>query len=246
MGFFEELTDIARAFQRVHREKLPPPLYGELLDKRAAVAPFRLRGLGEPKGHMALSITIGHTQEEADRQAKEILLAFKAEKAIEARIVTSPEEQEDYWASRDNILNIVQTGEGEEEMVVAGALEASVPLSHLPDFIDYVRSGHSHSVLYDAKLFIYGHVGTSDLHAMWTAPASWPPDRRIQCIREATLLESEINLKWGCASGEVGQTALRIPFLKERYGQAAYSMLMTVKKAIDPNNILNPGNLEGE
>ena len=246
VGFFEELTDIARAFQRVHREKLPPPLYGELLDKRAAVAPFRLRGLGEPKGHMALSITIGHTQEEADRRAEEIVLAFKAEKAIEARIVTSLEEQEDYWASRDNILNIVQTGEGEEKLVVAGALEASVPLSHLPDFIDYVRSGHSHSVLYDAKLFIYGHAGTSDLHALWAAPASWPPDKRIQCIREATLLESEINLKWGCASGEVGQTAARIPFLKERYGQAAYSMLMNVKKAIDPNNILNPGNLEGE
>ena len=246
VGFFKELTDIARAFQRVHREKLPPPLYGELLDKEAAIAPFKLRGLGEPKGHMALSITIGHTQEEADRQAKEIIRVFKAEKAIEARIVTSPEEQENYWASRDNILNIVQTGEGEEKLVTAGAVEAAVPLSHLPEFIDYVRSGHKHSVLYEAKLFIYGHVGTSDLHALWVVPASWPPDKRMQAIKAGTSVEGEINLKWGCASGEVGQTAARIPFLKERYGQAAYSMLTNVKQAIDPNNILNPGNLEGE
>ena len=51
---------------------------------------------------------------------------------------------------------------------------------------------------------------------------------------------------WGCASGEIGQTASRIPFFKKRYGLAAHSMLMAVKRAIDPNDILNPGNLEGE
>jgi FAD/FMN-containing dehydrogenase len=68
----------------------------------------------------------------------------------------------------------------------------------------------------------------------------------MECIKAATLLEGEINLKWGCASGEVGQTASRIPFLKERYGDAAYTMLMNFKRTIDPNNILNPGNLEGE
>lgn len=245
-GFFAELTDIARAFVRVHREKLAPPLYGELLDKGAAAAPFRLRGLGEPKGHLALSITIAHTQEEADRQAKEIVRVFQAEKAIEARVITDPKEQEDYWEARDNILNIVQTPEGEENLVTAGAVEASMPLSHLPDFIDYVRTGHSYPILHEAKLFIYGHVGTSDLHAMWVVPASYPPEKRAQCIKAATLIEREINLKWGCASGEIGQTASRIPFFKERYGEAAYEMLVSMKRAVDPNNILNPGNLEGE
>ena len=60
------------------------------------------------------------------------------------------------------------------------------------------------------------------------------------------MLEREVYLKWGCAAGEVGQTASRMPFFRERYGEAAYNMLLAVKKAIDPNNILNPGNLEGE
>ena len=68
----------------------------------------------------------------------------------------------------------------------------------------------------------------------------------MQCAREASLLEKEVNLKWECASGEVGQTGMRIPFLRERYGEAAYSMLINMKSAIDPNNILNPGTLEGE
>lgn len=246
VGFFPELTDIAHAFMRLYREKRPPPLYGELLDKEACVAPFRLRGLGEPKGNMGLAITIGHTQEDADQQAKNIVKIFGTEKAVEARVVTSAKEQEDYWAARDNILNILQTSGGEEKLLPMGAVETSVPLSHLADVIGYFSSGHSYPVLHEAKLFIYGHVGTCDLHGLWCTPASWPLEKRLQCRKEALELEKEVNLMWGCASGEVGQTAMRIGFLRERWGQAAYAMLMNMKRAIDPNNILNPGNLEGE
>jgi glycolate oxidase len=246
VGFFPDITDIAHAFMRLYKKKLPPPLYGELLDRKACRAPFNLRGLGEPKGDMALAIVIGHTQEDADLQADELVRVFKEEKSIEARVVTSAKEQVDYWAARDNILNVLQTPPGEEKLLPMGAVEVCVPLSHLADVIDVLRTGHNHSILHEAKLFIYGHVGTCDLHAMWAAPESWSADKRMAGVRSATQLEKEINLKWGCASGEIGQTAMRIAFLRERYGEPAYSMLMSIKRTIDPNNILNPGNLEGE
>ncbi len=246
VGFFPELTDVAHAFQRYYREKLPPPLYGEVLDKVAAEAPFRLRGLGEPKGHMALAITISYAQEEADREAQEMVRVFKSENAIDAHVVTSKREQTDYWDARDNILNILQASEGDEKLVMAGALESSVPLSHLDDVLVYLQTGHTYRALKEAKLFIYGHIGTCDLHGMWVAPVSMPQAERMQIAKEAVQLEGDVNLMWGCASGEVGQTASRMPFFKKRYGMAAHTMLMNVKKAIDPNNILNPGNLEGE
>ena len=243
VGFFPKLSDIGRAFIRYYKEKLSPPLYGELLDKSACLSPFRLRGLGEPKGHMALAINIAHSQEEVDRQAEETVRVFKAEKAIEAFVVTSAKEQSDYWDSRDNILNILQANEEEDRMVRVGSLEAAMPLSHLAEAIDYLKSGHPYSTLHEAKPFIYGHVGTCDLHGMWAAPSDWPVEKRRQAVKETYLLESEINLKWGCVSGEIGQTADRIPFLKKRYGEAAFSVLTGIKKAMDPNNILNPGNL---
>lgn len=246
VGFFPELTDIARAFQRHYTEKLPPPLYGELLDSVAAEAPFKLRGLGEPKGHMGLAITISHTQEEADRQAEEMVRVFKAENAIDAFVATSKKEQTDYWEARDNILNILQASEGNDRLVMAGSVEAAVPLSHLVDVIKYLQTGHTYSALKKAKLFIYGHVGTCDLHGMWVAPVSMPQEERMQIGKQAVQLEGDINLMWGCASGEIGQTGSRMPFFKKRYGMAAHAMLMNIKRAVDPNNILNPGNLEGE
>ncbi len=163
VGFCPDLTDIARTFMRYYNEKLPPPLYGELLDSEACEGPFKLRGLGEPKGDMALATTIGYTQEEADFKAKKMVDVFKAEKAIDAYVISSLKEQKDLWESRDNILNILQAKKGGGKLVMTGALEAAVPLSRLADAIDYIRKGHSFNELHEAKLFIYGHVGTCDL-----------------------------------------------------------------------------------
>jgi glycolate oxidase len=246
VGFFPEITDIARAFQTFYKEKMPPPLYGEILDKDAAEAPFELRGLGKPKGHMALAITVSHSQGEADTLAAKTVDIFKAENALIAYVVEDEKERKDLWDARDNILNILQADEGGQGLVMAGTLESSVPLSHLGDALDYLQTGHSYEELKEARLFIYGHIGTCDLHGMWVAPVSLPQEKRALISKAATKLESDINLMWGCASGEVGQTASRIPFFKRRYGTAAHAMLMDMKKAVDPNNILNPGNLEGE
>lgn len=243
IGFFKELKDIAYAFMKYYEQKNPFPIYGEYLEEEAAKASFRVRGLGKPKGSMALAITIGHTQEDADLQAKEMVRVFKDLGALEARVVTDEKEREDYWLCRDNIMNMLNVEEGKEKLIGTGYAECPVPLHNLPDLIDYYRSGHNHEILYDTKLLLYGHVGTCDLHAMWACPISWTMDRRKQALKEATMLEKDVYLKWGCAAGEVGQTALRIPFLREAYGEDAYNMLVSMKKAVDPNNILNPGNL---
>ena len=246
VGFFPELTDIAHGFQKYYWGKNPPPLYGEMLDKVAAQAPFELRGLGKPKGHMGLAITVSHSQSEADQLAEKMTATFKEAGAIEAYIVRDEKLRKDFWDARDNILNILQASEDGNQLVQAGAVEASVPLSHLDDVLVHLDSGHSYEILKEAMLFIYGHIGTCDLHGMWVAPVSMPAEKRIQIGKAAMKLESDINTMWGCASGEIGQTASRIPFFKRRYGPAAHSMLMAMKKAVDPKNILNPGNLEGE
>jgi glycolate oxidase len=246
VGFFPKLTDIGHAFIRLYREKLPPPLYGEFMDKEACKLQFSLKKLGEPKGHMALAITIGHTQEEADRQATELVRVFKAESAIEARIVTSHHEQEGYQEARDTILNMLQVPFEGKKMLYAAGLEAAVPLSHLADVINYLKTGHNFPLLHEAKGFVFGHIGTCDIHGTWLCPADWESSKILKCAREGVRLEAEVNLKWGCASGEVGQIGVRLPFFRQRYGEAAYSALLSIKRALDPNNIINPGNLEGE
>jgi FAD/FMN-containing dehydrogenase len=52
-------------------------------------------------------------------------------------------------------------------------------------------------------------------------------------------------VKYGGCGGEWGLTAQRANFLKRKYGQNYYDFLLKLKNALDPNNILNRGNLEG-
>jgi FAD/FMN-containing dehydrogenase len=58
-------------------------------------------------------------------------------------------------------------------------------------------------------------------------------------------VDKRLNLKYEAAGGEWGQMAARVPFFREKYGEKAYSLVKQLKKVFDPNNILNPGNVEG-
>ena len=61
-------------------------------------------------------------------------------------------------------------------------------------------------------------------------------------MREKT---ENLNVKYGGCGGEWGLTAQRASFLKNKYGNVYYNLLVSLKKAVDPCNILNRGNLEG-
>lgn len=247
VGFFKELEDAAHAFQQIYKEKLAPPLYGELLGKDTAVPAFRARGLGEPPGHMALATTIASSQEEADHQAGEIARVFQAEHAIKAYVVKSAEEQVALWDARDFITNMRQREEGEPRKPRGGGFEMGVPLSRLADFFTYIKSGPpNYPTLKESTAWFYGHVSSSGPHVTWAMPVGTPRAKELQAVKESRKLEKELTVEWGGIGGELGQTAGRISAWRAKYGEAAYQMAVSIKKAVDPNNILNPGNLEGE
>ncbi|MBW2004711.1 MAG: hypothetical protein JRI72_08865 [Deltaproteobacteria bacterium] len=69
-------------------------------------------------------------------------------------------------------------------------------------------------------------------------------------VKKALTLEmrektEDLNIKYGGCGGEWGLTAQRVSFLKKKYEQEVYEVLVKIKKALDPNDILNRGNLQG-
>jgi glycolate oxidase len=249
VGFFNTPEDTAKAFVKMYREKLPPPLYGELLGRNTAAAAFKLRGLGEPPGDMAIATTIGYSQSEADRQASEIVRVFNEENAVKAYVVESREEQVALWEARDFITSRLQKQEDEPRKLRAGGFEIGVPLSRLPDFFSYINSGPpNYPALKDNEVMFYGHLGASGPHVSWTILEDEPDvdKKRLKSLKEARLLEKELAVQWGGIGGEVGQTASRMSTWREKYGESAYKLLLSLKATVDPNNILNPGNIEGD
>jgi FAD/FMN-containing dehydrogenase len=96
------------------------------------------------------------------------------------------------------------------------------------------------------EFYSFGHIGAPTIHAYAFIPSKDIPND----IRKAVTLEvrektEALNIKYGGCGGEWGLTAQRASFLEKKYGRVYTEMLAGFKKAVDPNNILNRGNLEG-
>ena len=240
---FEESEDVAHAFVDVYRKRAPIPLYGEFLDKSAAEAGFKMVGLEPPGGPIALAIATGRTIEEATQNAERLCTVFRGRKAIDAYIVEDKKLQDKIWGARDYVLHVVAESKGNWT-----AIEVAPALPYLAEALHYLKNEVPRTliVLKDHEVITYGHLGACSLHGLWVIPREWPNDKKREACREVFKVEKEMNLKYEGCGGELGQLAGRIPFFKEKYGEVGYAMVVKMKKLFDPNNILNPGNLEGE
>ena len=86
--------------------------------------------------------------------------------------------------------------------------------------------------------FLFGHLGEGNLHPNYVVGPNTPAAERIR----AAVLGASRALG-GTISAEHGIGRLKRPFLAEELGAGAVPLLLAVKRACDPDGILNPGKL---
>jgi len=241
MAFFKDLYSIGKAWIEVYRKKISLPIYGEFLDIKTAEHGFEIKGLDPPENPITMATAIGETQELALKNAEKICSVFKREGATIARVLEDSIEQAKIWETRNFIMHVAEGGGG------VALVECVAALPHLADaMIDLEKIPEKLSVFRELPYYAFGHVGSLGLHGMFVIPKDMPNEERRRGLKELMKVEKEMNLKYEACGGEWGQMAHRIPFFKEKYGEIAYNLLKEMKRTFDPNNILNPGNLEGE
>ena len=244
VAFFDDLVPLARAVQRVYLEKVPLPLFLELLDKRCAQITFGIQGLPPPPGPLIMFHAIGQTEEEASYKINRLVEVIKKEASIEARRVDDLDEWHKVWLARESALPYVcQGGKG-----VFALSEIVSTVSALVDCLkDVLNMGKGKPTLEKlGEPYLFGHIGALTFHPTYVIPVDWPAEEKAKVIDEMFFKESEINAKYGTSGGEWGQFARRSPFFVKRYGEKALQLVKAVKKVFDPNNILNPNILPEE
>jgi glycolate oxidase len=239
-AFFKEPEPAAYSFMRMYREKIPMPLYGEFLGANSARIGFQTKGLEPPGGCVALATSIGKSQKEADENAELVRSIFEKEKAFRSMTLGPGEEQEKIWASREFILHTTQ---GKGNFV---AIEIVCAIPHLAKAMTEIHQvPKTLKIFKDAEIYTYGHLGALSLHGLFVIPNEWSDAKKKAAFMEVMGVDSRMNLKYEAAGGEWGQMAVRVPFWRKKYGEKAYGLLRQMKSVFDPNNILNPNNIDG-
>ena len=196
-------------------------------------------GVSDPLGaphpwYTLCELTSSRAEEPLDARLTEALgAAYEGGLVRDAVLARSERERAALWKIRESIPEAQRhEGPGLKH-------DISVPVSALPQFVERGAAWIAAHVP-DARLVAYGHVGDGNLHFNLQGRGA---DRalleRIEEVRRALHdLASELG---GSFSAEHGIGRLKVAEL-ERYAPATELALMhAVKRALDPNGIMNPG-----
>ena len=206
----------------------------ELLDAAQVRACNRYSGLELPEETLLLLEFHGtkHGVGEQSEMFGEIATDYTPH---EFKWTTDQEERTKLWKARHDAfwaaMALVPGG-------IAMSTDVCVPISRLAECVEDTRRDIEETGIIAP---IVGHVGDGNFH---TLPIALPEDveawTRIKAFVER-LSERAIAMDGTC-TGEHGIGQGKMKYLRQEMGPAV-DMMLAVKKALDPNDILNPGKL---
>ena len=146
---------------------------------------------------------------------------------------TNAEDRARLWAARHNAYYAGKSLRKGCESVVT---DCCVPISELADCIARTKE-----IIDEAGLIapLVGHVGDGNFHLLILFDPNDPEE-----LTKAKRLASDVNrvaLSFGgTVTGEHGVGTGKKKYMAEEHG-AAYALMATLKRAVDPDNIMNPG-----
>ncbi|HYJ99944.1 MAG TPA: FAD-linked oxidase C-terminal domain-containing protein [Burkholderiaceae bacterium] len=178
-----------------------------------------------------------HGSDNGVKEQAEIVQSLAHEHGGEAfQWATTPEERTRLWTARHRAYFAGMAANPGCRTVTT---DACVPISRLAEAIgESVREADESGLSY----YIVGHVGDGNYHVAYLIdpkdPSQWDTAERLnlQLVQRALRLE-------GTCTGEHGVGLHKQGFLVEEAGENSVEMMRTLKRALDPKNILNPGKI---
>jgi len=117
--------------------------------------------------------------------------------------------------------------------------DTCVPISRLAESInESVKEVEETGLQY----FIVGHVGDGNFHLAYLIDPNIPAERETAERLSAQMVQRALRLEGTC-TGEHGIGLHKQGFLVDEAGAGAVAVMRTLKQALDPRNIMNPGKI---
>ena len=173
----------------------------------------------------------GGNQEDDSKRFEEFLAeALECGLLLDATIAQSSKEAEEIWAIRHAIAEAIPMLEPLCNM------DISVPISQMPAFLEKSQA-ELKSLFPKIDLFIFGHIGDSNIHYMGSTGRYEDKHAVEQTIYK---LCQEFN---GSISAEHGIGTIKKEFLPYSRTPEEIALMRKIKEALDPKQILNQGRI---
>jgi len=207
----------------------------ELLDVNAVRAVNEHSKLGLRESPMLLMEF--HGSEAGVKEQAETVQAIAAEAGGENfEWASTPEERTRLWAARHKAYFAGMTTHPGCRTVTT---DTCVPISSLTEIIEASVAEADASGL---PYYIVGHVGDGNFHLAYMVKDGDAKERETAERLSMQMVHRAIALQGTC-TGEHGIGLHKQGFLVDETGAGAVEMMRTLKRALDPKNILNPGKI---
>jgi glycolate oxidase len=213
------------------------PVAMEFLDKLVIKA-LRKKlnaNLPENAGAILIGDIDGNVQEDILFQEGILEKSFKENGCFEFRVSSDEKESAEIWYARRN---------ASPATTIYGTLklneDISVPRSKLPIALNEIyKIGEK----YGFEIPCFGHAGDGNIHVNVMVKDKNNPqevEKGHQAIKEIFQLVIDLG---GTLSGEHGIGISKAEFMNIAFNEAEINLFKQIKKAFDPNGILNPGKM---
>jgi FAD/FMN-containing dehydrogenase len=182
--------------------------------------------------YVLLESTGGNEESDRARFEQALQEAFGEDLIVDAVIAQSKQQRNDLWGIRDDVEGLV------ESLFPPMTFDISLSILQMDDYVEEVRS-QLNSKWENARMVVFGHLGDGNIH-LGIGVGSLEP--AVVLAVEKIVYEA-LGRRAGVISAEHGIGLDKRAYLAHSRSPMEITLMKTIKMAMDPKNILNPGKI---
>jgi glycolate oxidase len=234
MCLFKKLEDAGNTVTGIIKSQVIPATL-EIMDKMTIETVENYTRIGLPTDVEALLLVEvdGMAEEVVEREAQAVAKVVKENGGV-LKLAGSDAERDQLWAARRAALPALA------QLNPTVVLEdATVPRTRVTDML---LSCQKIAKKYDLKMGTFGHAGDGNLHPTILTDAN--NKEEMERVHKAVDEIFATALSFGgTLSGEHGIGMAKMRYLGDEIGESGLRMMRSVKEALDPHYLLNPGKM---
>jgi len=234
LALFNTIEDAAKTVRDIVSEGVITSTL-ELIDQVTinAIEDYLGLGLDRNIGAMLL-IEVDGQQGAVDAEAEIVMKVCNSNNAASCKKAASEKERDEIWAARRAALSSLARVEPSTILE-----DATIPRSRI---VDMVQAVNGIAKKFDLKIGTFGHAGDGNLHPTILTDLRDPEEEKKVEGAIEDIFKAAVDMG-GTLSGEHGIGISKARYLKMEISHESYEIMKRVKKAFDPDNILNPGKM---